>query len=665
MPCCDNFNMLLKMSIFRYLMQTRNKIEGFLIILVTGVLFAFLGQSGADPPKDVKLHIKNFRYGKDPSVIRCNRGDRLHLTFSTEDTGHSFFIQEFDYDIKVSPARNNVEVFRPSDPTQPSKIEQEVIITAQHKGWLKYFISKSYYRCHVWCGPMHAFEQGKLVISPNTLLLFTLGCFLAIFCIWLFRFYGGRGFLNQSTRPGKDGKDLLEKSRFLRKLLASRWPQLFLMLVAMVMIYIVILTTMFGTHMPGRNLGVLLMWSVWLFIIVAILTPFLGRFWCTICPLPVFGDFLQKRSFLGPSVDKKRNLRSKSFGFSRKWPDILKNDWLKILFFMILATFSTTLVAYPKTSGITILILIAVPLVMASIWDLRIFCTYVCPVSTFVNTFARMSWVGLRSKSREVCNGCKPQFCKNGSTNGWPCPYGLSMKDIDENSDCGLCLECMRSCLYDNVTLKKRKFFSELGTRRLSEAWMTIVIFMLAMVYAVVYLGTWTRIRDFVNIIDKNNWDLFGIYSIVLWTLVLVIVPGLLYFLAFAGVKWSGSDLKTRTVFLSLTGSLIPLGLLNWVAFVIPMLFVNLTFIIQSASDPFGWGWDFFGTRNIPWHQFIPQFIPWIQSGLLLTGTYFSMQNLQKTFAQDFKGRLLLKLVFPFSIFILSASLFMIFFYTN
>ena len=54
-------------------------------------------------PQDRNIHIESFRYGKDPSVICCNRGDSLHLTFSTRDTAHSFFLEEFDIDAKVTP----------------------------------------------------------------------------------------------------------------------------------------------------------------------------------------------------------------------------------------------------------------------------------------------------------------------------------------------------------------------------------------------------------------------------------------------------------------------------------------------------------------------------------------------------------------------------------
>jgi hypothetical protein len=173
-------------------------------------------------------------------------------------------------------------------------------------------------------------------------------------------------------------------------------------------------------------------------------------------------------------------------------------------------------------------------------------------------------------------------------------------------------------------------------------------------------------VRDYVNILDKKNWDLFGVYVLILWFFALVVMPSIIYLLSISGKKLSGAGISNRQVFLNSAGSLLPLGMMLWIAFVIPMLFVNITFILQSISDPFGWGWDFFGTANIPWHQFIPQYIPWIQAMLLLTGAYFSLRNLKNTWQglQLSPGKLF-KMVFPMSIFMLAVVVSMIFFFTN
>ncbi len=638
----------------------------FLIVFGSGLIPAVICQFFTRQPVDRNIHIRSFRYGKDPSVIRCNRGDTLCLTFSTDDTGHSFFLEEFDVDAKVSPARDMVEVFKASDPTDKPVQTRELVIIARHPGILNFLVAKSNYRCHVWCGPMHAFEHGKLIIMPNTLLVFSLGCIAGILVLWIIGI-----FSKSKPGAGNDDKkaayrDLLKKSGLLRKLVISRWPQTILLMVSMVMIYIVILTSLFGTKMSGRNLGVLLMWAIWLFLLVALMTPLLGRIWCTICPLPFFGDLIQRRSVLSPIDGSKGEYRNKFSGLFLKWPVWLQNEWPKLLILLTLTTFSTTLVAIPKITGYTVITLLLLPTLMAMVFELRAFCRYLCPVSVFVGPFSRMSPLALRNKSQKICDRCKTHYCQKGSQKGWACPYGINAGEMNENSDCGLCLECVRSCLYNNVSLYARPFGTELGTRNLSEAWLTISVFTIAVVYSVLYQGHWPVVRDYVNILDKGNWELFGLYSLIVWTLVLIVMPGIIYVFSFAGARLSKLQISIKEVFLASAGTLLPLGLMLWIAFVIPMLFVNVTFVMQSLSDPFGWGWDFFGTANIPWHQFLPRLVPWLQAFLVLTGLHLSMKNLSRTWVQHhMNSRQLFRHTLPMGIFIVGSAVAMIFFFTN
>jgi hypothetical protein len=131
-------------------------------------------------------------------------------------------------------------------------------------------------------------------------------------------------------------------------------------------------------------------------------------------------------------------------------------------------------------------------------------------------------------------------------------------------------------------------------------------------------------------------------------------------------VRLSGIGTSVKEVFLKSTGSLLPLGLMLWIAFVIPMLFANVTFIIQSFSDPFGWGWDFFGTASIPWHQFIPEMVPWIQALLILSGLYLSLRNLKNSWVDRklSSGQLAL-VTMPSGLTITIITVLMIFFFTN
>lgn len=165
---------------------------------------------------------------------------------------------------------------------------------------------------------------------------------------------------------------------------------------------------------------------------------------------------------------------------------------------------------------------------------------------------------------------------------------------------------------------------------------------------------------------DASNWGLFGLYTLFVWTLALVLVPGLVYLLSWAATKFSGIKHSINDVFLASTGALLPLGLMLWIAFVIPMLFVNVTFILQSMSDPFGWGWDFFGTANIPWHQFVPSLVPWLQSLLILIGLGYSLRNLKKTWSnENLSAKKLFLIMLPMAVLIITVAVVMIFFHTN
>jgi len=69
----------------------------------------------------------------------------------------------------------------------------------------------------------------------------------------------------------------------------------------------------------------------------------------------------------------------------------------------------------------------------------------------------------------------------------------------------------------------------------------------------------------------------------------------------------------------------VPLGLTGWIAFTAGFLFVNGSYIVAVPSDPFGWGWDVFGTRAIPWRPILPDAVAILQTGLLLVGLVYSV----------------------------------------
>ncbi|MHC4401287.1 MAG: 4Fe-4S binding protein [Planctomycetota bacterium] len=600
-----------------------------LALLAFAVVPAGLCQLLAEQPRDRHVHVESFRYGKEPSVIRCNRGDRLHLTFSTRgDTAHSFFLQEFNLHAVSEPGSRSVQVF-PTDDPGTSEQRRVVVFTAEHPGWGKYLVSKSQYRCHVWCGGgMHAFEHGNLIIEPNTLFWAGLGLLVGIPVIGLVSLRGRREPALRLQVSPTDGRDLLQRFGWLKRLLKRRGFQFAWIAPAAVLLYLVVLTAFFGKQqVAGRNPGVMITWVVWLFLLTAVLTPLGGRIWCLACPLPLLGECLQRRAVTDVRTGATGETKNRFFGWNRSWPRWLASDWPRTLVFLLLGTFSIVLVAVPRLTGWLILGLFALAAIMAMIWEHRAFCRYLCPVNTFVGLYSKAAKLALRAADPDVCTRCRVRSCLKGSAKGWACPYGLCVADINENNDCGLCTECIKTCPYDNVTLRWRPFAHETAIRTAGEAWMAMTMLVLAVGYCIVHLGHWPALRDYVNILDKANWHLFAVYAAVVWATALVGLPGLMLLSAAAGKRLGRVRRKTWDLMTASSGALIPMGLTVWIAFVVPLVMVNASFVLQSISDPPGLGWDLLGTANTPWHQVWPQAIPWIQVACVLIGLHYALRN--------------------------------------
>ena len=562
-------------------------------------------------------------------------------------------------DVKVEPSTSTVLQFRSSDPQQPPVARDTVVLVAEHPGVLKFLVSKSIFRCHVWCGPMHAFEQGSLVISPNTLLNGGLGLLVGLFLVGLRR----GGFSAANRNPGTD---LLAMYPWIRTLLKKPWVMPSVWLASGLVLYLIVLMTLFGTQVSGRNLGVMLVWTVWMFVLITLFTPFGGRLWCMLCPLPVVGEALQRRSVVKVRTGSTGNYHNQFFGLQRDWPERLSNGWPRLITFLIAGTFSTTLVAQPRTTGYAIVVLFIMGTVLALVFKLRSFCRFLCPINSFVGTYSQLGRLSVRKSKDEVCADCKGAFCETGSHAGWACPYGLNVKTITTNVDCGMCTECVRSCVYDNVTFRWKPFGNEAVNRDVSVGWNAMALLVVGIAYTIVYLGPWPKVRDYVNIIDKNNWGLFAVYAALLWSSALVIFPLLMFAVTAVSRMLAGVTRRTFDLMIASTRGLLSLGLFVWVAFILQMLFVNITFVEQSLNDPFGWGWDLFGLAGIPWIQFVPRLVPWLQVLCVAIGFGYSQRDLYRIwFCETGERRMAYRGAVPLALFLLCIGGGLIWFYAS
>ncbi len=440
--------------------------------------------------------------------------------------------------------------------------------------------------------------------------------------------------------------DLFRLAPPIAWLAKRRWFQFAVVFPNLALFFLFLLAGIFGTPVGNRNIIIVFVWILWWFLLISLLVPFASRLWCTVCPFPFFGEWIQRlalvrvRSFDprsgkkdGPGVAIGRN---RYFGRNLRWPKALTNIWVQNIGFLALCTFSALFLTRPVVTVVVLGSLFLIATALHIIYRQRTFCSYVCPVSGFLSLFSMASTLEVRPRDRDVCTTCKDKACLAGSEGGWGCPWLLYPSKLERNNYCGMCMECVKTCAHDNMTVKLRPFCSDTLLKGYDEAWKAFIMLTLAGAYSVLYQGPWGSFKDWANIAEKGDWRGFFTYAGALWSSSLLLIPGI-YLLAvqlgraLAPPRPVEPDHAAappfKDVFLAFVYPLVPLGLLAWVTFSLPLILVNGSYILMVLSDPFGWGWNVFGTANIAWSPLVPHWGSYLQVPLLLIGLHYALKT--------------------------------------
>jgi hypothetical protein len=406
--------------------------------------------------------------------------------------------------------------------------------------------------------------------------------------------------------------DLLQ-IRPVRWVLRQRAFQWVLTTITLFFFLLAILTGLFGTPTGNRNFSIIFVWIVWWALVIIVLVPLAGRFWCTMCPIPVPGEWAQRRAFIGRRPGKL-------FGLGRKWPRRLRNIWLQNASFLGVAVLSGILLTRPRATGIVLLLFVVAAFALSLVFERRAFCRYLCPVGGFIGLYSMAAPVELRVRDREVCRMHTEKTCYLGSAEGYGCPWLVFPGALERNTYCGLCTECLKTCPMDNIAINVRTPGLDLLVprgRRLDEAYKGFIMLACAMLYSAVFLGPWGWLKDIANLASASG---YLIYAGSFLAVNLAVVPGLFFGATWLARRVGGLDTSPRKTFVEYAYTLVPLGLLAWIAFSLAFVFVNGSYALGVVSDPFGWGWNLFGTRGFPWTPFLPQLVQYLQVGLLTGG---------------------------------------------
>ncbi len=430
----------------------------------------------------------------------------------------------------------------------------------------------------------------------------------------------------------------LTRNLFIKSALKNRHPQLAVFIVMLAGYVFAILAGLIGTPVGSHNFSIVFVWIAWWAILILVAVPFFGRGWCAVCPIPLPGEWLQRGAVLHP-LDKKPKW------LNLRWPRALRNIWLQNIAFLLLALFSSVLLTTPTITAIVLAAMLFTAIGLSMVFERRAFCRYLCPVGGFIGLYSQTAPLELRIKDKQTCVTCDGKPCYNGAStslsanSGYGCPWDVFPGGLTRNTYCGLCMECLRTCPHDNIAVNLRPFSADLAkpSARLDEAFKAFIMLGSAMIYAGVLLGPWGALKDAAFYVGTSAWI---IYAAVFLGIIFIILPGLFSLALFLAHRPSlkaclgrsrgvgrGTGLRTFAMF---SASLIPLGLMFWVAFSLSFVLTNAAYILVSLSDPLGLGWNLFGTADVAWRPIFTSLLAPAQTLALVGGLIWSARMAQK-----------------------------------
>jgi len=404
--------------------------------------------------------------------------------------------------------------------------------------------------------------------------------------------------------------DLTRSPRTLA-LLRSRWPQFLLRAITLAGFIFTILAGLIGSVVGSHNFAIIFVWIAWWTALKLAFIPFGGRSWCSICPIPMPGEWLQNGGILQP--------RGRTgIGLGKRWPKVLRGTWMQAGGFLLIGLFGALTLTSAKITAIVLLFILVLALILSLVFERRSFCNYLCPIGGFTGLYAQAGPVELRVKDADICAAHSEKTCYTA------CPWGQYPLALKSSANCGLCMECLRVCPSDNIAVNLRPWGSDLGPKtkhRLDEAFLGLVMLASALVDSAVFLGPWGQLKSAAYSIGSPDWFLFaGVFLVT----ALGVLPGLYTASTWVANRLGSARASLRKSLAHYSQVLVPLGLMAWIAFTISFAFVKFGYVLPVVSDPLGWGWNLIGLSKTAEVGEATSFSLILQVALLMVGLFWS-----------------------------------------
>ncbi len=341
----------------------------------------------------------------------------------------------------------------------------------------------------------------------------------------------------------------------VRNLVTSRWVLLSLKLLMVGFFLLIIFAGLYGTPIAERNIATILTWNLWWSGLVFSVF-FLGSAWCAICPWDAIAQWLVRRR-LWRRAEPNNSLNIKV----PKW---LANVWPALFMFIALTwlELGVGITINPYATAAVSLLMVVLATASLAIFQRKAFCRNFCPVGRTIGFYSQLAPIELRPINNDTCASCTTLDCYHGNEEVEPCPTGLVMGRLKQNSYCTSCGNCTQSCPHENIAWRFRPPSAEAlhsGRPHWDEAWFMIALLALTGFHGLTMMPFWEVWMSQLAQVIGDSGRLLTSFSIGLLAC-LVIIAAIYALLVEATRKTTGTDIAFKRLFSTFAFVALPLA---------------------------------------------------------------------------------------------------------
>ena len=421
----------------------------------------------------------------------------------------------------------------------------------------------------------HGLREQPHYHSPVPLWLYLTGAAAAIVCTFLII-----GVFFRTRRPGNSYPCANFLTWPIAKVLVHPAVVLGLQFISAGLFFLLLLVGFFGNQNPHRNILPTFVWVLW-WVGFAYISALVGNLWAVVNPWKILFRWLDAlyRQMRGEGELSLRISYPERLGV---WPGFLlfvAFAWIELVY---------THWAVPVNLAVLIIAYSAITWTGMFLFGRETWLRHGEAFSIAFGLLARFAPTEVRVTAREVCVSCR-----------------LDCRDRD--SECVNCYACFERASDDQRELNLRPV--AVGLLRPEIVSPSLAAFVLLMLSTVTFDGisvtpAWARLTVFLHGLSPDPHApqaLIANSAEIVIFLALFMSTYLVFcklMLAASGSRYAVGAWARTFVF-----SLVPIALAFHLSHYLSFLLIQGQLIIPLASDPFGFGWDLFGTRNY-WPDF-------------------------------------------------------------